>query len=785
MDIAEQFLVHCKEQRINPDALLQFGRAALRPTTPRENTQQHGQVVGEAEESKMVDEGTHAVLGSSISTNVPPSMEMVVLACGCFWGAEKGFWRLPGVCCTEVGYAGGSEQESGEPTYELVCAGLTGHTEAVRIVYDPVVIAFADIMRWFWQCHDVTQADGQGNDRGSQYRSAIYYTSNEQLLAVEATRSAYQRMLRANGVPRPLVTEVAPLASFHRAEPSHQQYLAKPGARPYCSARPLMLLWSDTDWREAVLSLPPELAPRLGDAFWRAHAPKHHCALTLPHEQIIWDDVPSPMLHDHAPRSPPPAPVQGSEELMAPKANGTCDRAVQRQLRWGCDHATADRICCFNRQFAERRGYWESTRLKSMPSSVEPSCSPTEASTLITFFDSVHGLPCYQIGGAGRSWDEFERESRSHGWPSFRDDEVDWQHVRILPDGEVVSVRGAHLGHNLADAHGNRHCINLVSVAGRPKAPQAATAATTAAAVSSQMATPPFGETLSAGSSTGKRDSLGSFGACNFAPTSSDSTIAEGPWVDLPPVAIVPLGGEATVVGHEHHCAAEGIAQVVRSRLGPRAVVVDDWHAHVSAMVILFIVEVESDGTSCDGARKFLRRLTRSPATVFGAVDLSTKAIGVLALARSVCAFSAASGGSDKYAGAAKLQARLVGAGCELLVPMGTSEVELEDVDVAVLPWVDASGRAFEQRLAHRIEILGGGPPAAASVAAETVPLSCAGAADGAAAEPNGCETEATDRSAINAASGPMMPTRGTSRRLLLAALLGAGSLLVLRACRR
>jgi peptide-methionine (S)-S-oxide reductase len=691
-------------------------------------------------------------------------MEMAVLACGCFWGAEKGFWRLPGVHSTEVGYAGGSEAS---PTYETVCAGVTGHAEAVRVVYNPMLIAFSDILRWFWQCHDVTQADGQGNDQGSQYRSAIFFTSEEQLLAVQATRSAYNRTLQRNGVRRPIVTEVKPLTTFYRAESVHQQYLAKPGARPYCSARPLTLQWSAADWSASELSLPLELTPRLSESFWRVHAPTYHCALTLPNEPIVWDDVSWPAFQVVVVEGGPPSrasgPVQGSEELMALKGHGTSVQAVQQQLRWGCDRAVADRITCFNRKFAECRGYWESTRLAEMPLSLGLGSQDQDGLTalVITFFDSVHGLPCFQIGGAGRSWDEFERESRVHGWPSFRDCDVNWENVRVLPDGEIVSTRGAHFGHNLADAQGNRYCINLVSVAGRPIVPR-----TVAAPHSASM---PFKQSK---------------------PTAE---VYDGPWHDLPPVAIVPLSGEATVVRHEHDCVADSIAEVVRARLGPRAVVVGEWNADVSATAVLFIVEVERDGTGCDAARKFLRQLAKSPTTIFGQADVASKAVGVLGLARSVCSFSAASGGADKFAGAARFQARLVSAGCELLLPMGTSEVELEGIEVAVLPWADAAARAFEALIARRLEALAGGGGAPSSSGA--LRSSSEGAVKATDGHEDGGRVNITDKKAHGKpeVDAPVpLPTESSGQpgALLLtvagAALLGAaGSLLVLRAAGR
>eukprot|EP00656_Telonema_subtile_P043415 TRINITY_DN49779_c0_g2_i2.p1 TRINITY_DN49779_c0_g2~~TRINITY_DN49779_c0_g2_i2.p1 ORF type:complete len:201 (+),score=16.80 TRINITY_DN49779_c0_g2_i2:141-743(+) len=149
--------------------------------------------------------------------------------------------------------------------------------------------------------------------------------------------------------------------------------------------------------------------------------------------------------------------IRGSEELMAPKAHGTCPAGPQSQLRWGCDWGTADRICCRNRHYAEHSGYWLQTDfLRAEASGGE-----------VTFYDSITGKPLF-VAPRGRSWNEFVEESRAHGWPSFRDAEVHQESVRVLQDGETVSVDGTHLGHNLPDGSGNRYCINLVSVAGRP-----------------------------------------------------------------------------------------------------------------------------------------------------------------------------------------------------------------------------------------------------------------------------------------------------------------------------
>jgi peptide methionine sulfoxide reductase MsrB len=151
-------------------------------------------------------------------------------------------------------------------------------------------------------------------------------------------------------------------------------------------------------------------------------------------------------------------PVMCEESVMAPKAHGTCAAPVQSHLRWGCDFKTADNICCFNRHYAEHSGYW------TMKTSFLDEVSRTETTT---FYDSVTGKPLFKAP-IGRSMDAFIAESKAHGWPSFRDEEVIWDNVRCLKNGEAISVDGTHLGHNLPDSSGNRYCINLVSVAGNP-----------------------------------------------------------------------------------------------------------------------------------------------------------------------------------------------------------------------------------------------------------------------------------------------------------------------------
>eukprot|EP00051_Salpingoeca_urceolata_P017299 m.234685 g.234685 ORF g.234685 m.234685 type:complete len:238 (-) comp18916_c5_seq11:233-946(-) len=151
-------------------------------------------------------------------------------------------------------------------------------------------------------------------------------------------------------------------------------------------------------------------------------------------------------------------PVMGSESLMSKKEHGTSKTPVQSNLRYGCDHKLADRICNFNRHYAERSGYLSSTKwLKTVRDAEEP----------VVYYDSNSGKPLFRAP-VGRSFEDFHAESKSHGWPSFRDQEVNWQYVRVLPDGETVSVDGTHLGHNIPDRQGNRYCINLVSVAGNP-----------------------------------------------------------------------------------------------------------------------------------------------------------------------------------------------------------------------------------------------------------------------------------------------------------------------------
>lgn len=175
---------------------------------------------------------THAVLGTPLQGPWPAGTAQLYIAMGCFWGAERDMWRLPGVVTTAVGYQGGFTTF---PGYEEVCTGMTGHTEAVMVAYDPDVLTHADLMRTFWTSHDPTQGYGQGNDRGTQYRSAVYFTSPEQEAAAAATQATYAGELARAGYGA-ITTEVRPAAdagAFYYAEGYHQQYLEK-NPNGYC-----------------------------------------------------------------------------------------------------------------------------------------------------------------------------------------------------------------------------------------------------------------------------------------------------------------------------------------------------------------------------------------------------------------------------------------------------------------------------------------------------------------------------------------------------------------------
>jgi peptide-methionine (S)-S-oxide reductase len=171
----------------------------------------------------------HFINGNPLQPPFPDNMQQVVFGLGCFWGAERRFWETDGVFTTAAGYAGGITPNA---TYEEVCSGGTGHTEAVLVAYDPAFVSFEELLRVFWESHDPTQGMRQGNDIGTQYRSAIYTTDDNQQTVARQSLTAYEAELKAAG-HGDITTEIAPLETFYYAEDYHQQYLAKNPAG-YC-----------------------------------------------------------------------------------------------------------------------------------------------------------------------------------------------------------------------------------------------------------------------------------------------------------------------------------------------------------------------------------------------------------------------------------------------------------------------------------------------------------------------------------------------------------------------
>ena len=171
----------------------------------------------------------HVVSGRPLRPPYPDGIELAMFGLGCFWGAERKFWETPGAYVTAVGYAGGLTPN---PTYEEVCSGLTGHNEVVRVAFDPDQVRYEHLLRVFWESHDPTQGMRQGNDRGTQYRSGIYFYDEDQRRVAEASKAQYQAALDAGGYGR-ITTEIVPAPAFYFAEQYHQQYLARnPGG--YC-----------------------------------------------------------------------------------------------------------------------------------------------------------------------------------------------------------------------------------------------------------------------------------------------------------------------------------------------------------------------------------------------------------------------------------------------------------------------------------------------------------------------------------------------------------------------
>ncbi|MEU7989172.1 peptide-methionine (S)-S-oxide reductase MsrA [Streptosporangium canum] len=180
-------------------------------------------------DTRMAVPARHAVLDAPLAPPYPEGSEIADFGLGCFWGAERKFWQTPGVVSTSVGYAGGHTRN---PTYEEVCSGQTGHTELVRVVFDPSKVSYEELLRVFWEAHDPTQGMRQGNDVGTQYRSAVYFHSPEQEKSALTSRDAYQKVLTESGYGK-ITTEIAPAGDYFFAEDYHQQYLFKnPGG--YC-----------------------------------------------------------------------------------------------------------------------------------------------------------------------------------------------------------------------------------------------------------------------------------------------------------------------------------------------------------------------------------------------------------------------------------------------------------------------------------------------------------------------------------------------------------------------
>ncbi|MBK5222777.1 MAG: peptide-methionine (S)-S-oxide reductase MsrA [Acidimicrobiia bacterium] len=198
-----------------------FGRKRLEIPTPDEA------LPGRSETMPVPDR--HTVLGTTLTPPFPDGAETAILALGCFWGAERLFWQLDGVHSTAVGYVGG---HTPNPTYEEVCSGLTGHTEAVLVAFDPERISYEEILKTFWEGHDPTQGMRQGNDIGTQYRSGVYWATDDQKAVAERSSRAFQSVLDAAGL-EPITTEIAAAGPFYYAEPYHQQYLDK-NPNGYC-----------------------------------------------------------------------------------------------------------------------------------------------------------------------------------------------------------------------------------------------------------------------------------------------------------------------------------------------------------------------------------------------------------------------------------------------------------------------------------------------------------------------------------------------------------------------
>lgn len=196
----------------------------------------------------------HRILNTDIYKEPKEEEEdCLIFGCGCFWGAEKCFWKLPGVITTSVGYAGGSTKN---PNYNDVCSGFTGHTEVVKVVWDKSLIDISDLLKMFWECHDPTQKNRQGNDSGTQYRSAIYFFRKENEQIIIRSKDSYQKTLSENKFGN-IQTEIKQIDTYYYAEIYHQQYLALEGSRQYCSASPTNIKLGD--FRGSNYKLDPKI----------------------------------------------------------------------------------------------------------------------------------------------------------------------------------------------------------------------------------------------------------------------------------------------------------------------------------------------------------------------------------------------------------------------------------------------------------------------------------------------------------------------------------------------
>ena len=195
------------------------------------------------EEQKLSNnvKSVHRILKTDFKRDPNSQEDEIIFGCGCFWGAEKCFWKLPGVVTTSVGYAGGNKSN---PTYYEVCSGLTGHTEVVRVIWNKSEIDISDLLKMFWECHDPTQKNRQGNDIGTQYRSAIFYKNDSNKEIILASKEQYQKELNKRNLGL-IQTEIKKIDTYYFAEKYHQQYLASEGSRQYCSASPTKVKLGD------------------------------------------------------------------------------------------------------------------------------------------------------------------------------------------------------------------------------------------------------------------------------------------------------------------------------------------------------------------------------------------------------------------------------------------------------------------------------------------------------------------------------------------------------------